>query len=195
MTNGIVSIRKNGVMLYKAIVGHDGQNAPKVASRVMSMAHIPTVDELAIICAEEDFGCAGCIIILENNPDDYYKPKILKGKEVDWDDDNPEYQRYFDTFYVAEFNPRWKFGTAPYVEVIDVKTVGFSGPNSVTETTEPEIRHLWTDEEVEKLKAKGVISTEPFTEAIPASTPGTCVYCNTPTGDESSVCKDCEFPF
>jgi hypothetical protein len=60
---------------------------------------------------------------------------------------------------------------------------------------EPEIRHLWTDEEVEKLKAKGVISTEPFTEAIPASTPGTCVYCNTPTGDESSVCKDCEFPF
>ena len=56
---------------------------------------------------------------------------------------------------------------------------------------EPEIRHLWTDEEVEKLKAKGVISTE----AILASTPGTCVHCNTPTGDESVVCKDCEFPF
>jgi hypothetical protein len=56
---------------------------------------------------------------------------------------------------------------------------------------EPEIRHLWTDEEVEKLKAKGVISTEP----IPASTPGICVHCNTPTGDESVVCKDCEFPF
>ena len=60
---------------------------------------------------------------------------------------------------------------------------------------EPEIRHLWTDEDVEKLKAKGVISTEPFTEAIQASTPGICVHCNTPTGDESSVCKDCEFPF
>ena len=57
-------------------------------------------------------------------------------------------------------------------------------------TQEPEIRHLWTDEEVEKLKAKGLISTEP-----PASTPGICVHCNTPTGDESSVCKDCEFPF
>ena len=60
---------------------------------------------------------------------------------------------------------------------------------------EPEIRHLWTDEDVEKLKAKGVISTEPFTEAIPASTPGICVHCNTPTGDESVVCKDCEYPF
>jgi hypothetical protein len=56
---------------------------------------------------------------------------------------------------------------------------------------EPEIRHLWTDEEVSKMKAKGVISTEP----IPASTPGICVHCNTPTGDESSVCKDCEYPF
>jgi hypothetical protein len=55
---------------------------------------------------------------------------------------------------------------------------------------EPVFRHLWTDEEVEKLKAKGLISTEP-----PASTPGICVHCNTPTGDESSVCKDCEYPF
>ena len=44
---------------------------------------------------------------------------------------------------------------------------------------------------LEKLKAEGIISTEP----IPASTPGICVHCNTPTGDESSVCKDCEFPF
>jgi hypothetical protein len=56
---------------------------------------------------------------------------------------------------------------------------------------EPEIRHLWTDEEVAKLKAEGAISTEP----TPASTPGVCVHCNTPTGDESVVCKDCEFPF
>jgi hypothetical protein len=52
------------------------------------------------------------------------------------------------------------------------------------------IGHLFTDEEVEKLKAEGIISTEP-----PASTPGICVHCNTPTGDESVVCKDCEYPF
>ena len=56
---------------------------------------------------------------------------------------------------------------------------------------EPEIRHIWTDEEVAKLKAEGTISTEP----IPASTPGICVYCNTPTGDDSVVCKDCVCPF
>lgn len=56
---------------------------------------------------------------------------------------------------------------------------------------QPAIGHLFTDEEVEKLKAEGAISTEP----IPASTPGICVHCNTPTGDESVVCKDCEFPF
>jgi hypothetical protein len=56
---------------------------------------------------------------------------------------------------------------------------------------QPAIGHLFTDEEVEKLKAEGAISTEP----IPASTPGICVHCNTPTGDESVVCKDHEFPF
>jgi hypothetical protein len=166
MTNGIVSIRKDGQMLYKVVVGHDGQNASKVASRVRSLARIPTVEELATICAEEDFGCNDCLIILENDPENWNRPKILKGKEVDWDDDNPEYQRYYDTFHVAEFNPRWKFGIAPYVEVIDyIKNAAEPGivSTATREKSESEILHLWTDEEVAKLKADGVISQEPPT--------------------------------
>lgn len=183
MTNGIVSIRKNGVMLYKAIVGHDGQNAPKVASRVRSMAHVPTVEELATICAEEHFGCNDCLIILENDPNNWNHPRKLTGKDVDWDEDNPEYQRYYDTFHVAQFNPRWRYGTAPYVEVIDA-----------TETTEPAILHLWTDEEVAKMKADGIISEE-RPQPPPASIPGTCAYCSKPTGDNTSICDDCGIPF
>ena len=120
MTNGIVSIRKDGQMLYKIVVGHDGMNAPKVAERIRNLACIPTVDELRTICSEEDFGCLDCLIILEHDPDNWNKPKLHAGKDVDWDDDNPEYQRYFDTFHVAQFNPRWKYGTAPHVEVIDL---------------------------------------------------------------------------
>lgn len=185
MTNGIVSIRKNGVMLYKAIVGHDGQNAPRVEQRVRNLAHIPTVEELATICAEEDFGCNDCLIILENGPHNYYKPKILKGKEVDWDEDNPDYQRYYDTFYVAEFNPRWEYGTAPYVEVIEL----FDGGSA---KADPEILHLWTDEEVAKLKTEGIISTEPPVE----TDSGICIICrsNLPEGQQSGICDSC-IPF
>ena len=182
MTNGIVSIRKNGVMLYKAIVGHDGQNAPRVEQRVRSLAHIPTVEELATICAEEDFGCNDCLIILENDPDNYHQPKKLMGKDVDWDEENPEYQRYYDTFHVAEFNPRWRYGTAPYVQVIELFEGGIANE-------EPEISHLWTDEQVADMKAKGIISTEQ-----PASVPGTCISCGEPTGDNTAIHESC-IPF
>jgi hypothetical protein len=56
-----------------------------------------------------------------------------------------------------------------------------------------EIRHLFTDEEVAGMKAKGLISTEPI--PVPASTPGVCVHCGNPTGDPTSQCNDCAIPF
>jgi hypothetical protein len=149
MTNGIVSIRKDGMMLFKIIVGHDGQNAGKVASRVSELNYVPTAEELADICAEEDFGCNDCLIILEHNPDNWNHPKILKGKDIDWDEDDPENQRYYDTFHVAEFNPRWKYGTAPNVKVIDLDDQELPSPT-----------HLWSDEQVAGMKAKGIITEE-----------------------------------
>lgn len=41
MTNGIVSIRKGDVMLFKIVVGQLGMNAAKVASRVRALNHTP----------------------------------------------------------------------------------------------------------------------------------------------------------
>ena len=151
MTQGIVSIRKDGQMLYKIVVGHDGMNARKVTSRIRSLAHIPTVEELKTICHEEDFGCPDCLIILEDDPDYYYKPKLHAGKDVEWVEGDPEYQRYLDTFHVAQFNPRWKFGTADYVEVVDVFEK-LTGPAN----------HLWSDEQVKELIDRGIISTAPI---------------------------------
>lgn len=120
MTNGIVSIRVDGQMLYKIVVGHDGMHAHEVADCVRSFVDIPSVGTLKTICAHIGFGCPDCLIILERDPENWHHPKIHAGRDVDWDDENPEYQRYYDTFHVAEFNPRWKYGTAPYVEVIDI---------------------------------------------------------------------------
>jgi hypothetical protein len=152
VTQGIVSIRKDGTMLYKIIVGHDGMNAPKVASRIRSLDHLPTVEDLKTICSEEDFGCPDCLIVLEHDPGHWNKPKLHAGKDIDWDvvEDkekfNGDFDRYFDTFHVAEFNPRWRYGTAPYVEVVDLRS----------ETARPDLQH-WTDEEIADMKDKGII--------------------------------------
>lgn len=119
MTQGIVSVRKDGQMVYKIIVGHDGMNAPKVGLRVKRLDRIPTVKELQAICEEEGFGCAECLVILEHDEHHWNKPVAHVGPACMLDD-SEDSQRYYDTFHVAQFNPRWKFGTADYVEVVDL---------------------------------------------------------------------------
>ena len=146
MTQGIVSIRKDGTMLYKIIVGHDGMNAPKVASRIRSLDHLPNVEELKTICANEDFGCPECLIILECDEHHWNAPIFHCGREIAWEENSEDYGRYRDTFHVAQFNPRWKYGTADHVEVVDLRS----------ETAHPDL-HLWTDEEVADMKDKGII--------------------------------------
>jgi len=149
MTQGIVSVRKDGTMLYKIVVGHNGMYAPKVASMIRDFVDIPSVETIQKICADAEFGCPDCVIILEHDPDNWNHPKLHAGKDIDWDESSPECQRYYDTFHVEQFNPRWKYGTADYVEVVDLYT-------KQKEST----LHLWSDEEVAEMKAKGQISTE-----------------------------------
>jgi hypothetical protein len=171
VTQGIVSIRKNGAMVYKIIVGAEGMNAPKVASRVRSMARVPTVLELMEICRQEDFD-PDYVIILEDDPEHWNKPKLHLGPKTEWDEGDPKSQRYFDTFHVAQFNPRWRFGTADYVEVVDFPL----------ETKGPDL-HLWTDEEVADLTAKGIISTEPPN--------ATKCPCGKPVAKGTMFCDEC----
>lgn len=121
MTQGIVSIRRNGEMVYKIIVGHDGMHAPAVVLDIKEHFRVkhelPTVEDLIYICETQDFGCSDCIVILEMNPCKWSEPHI-RTKISDWDEEGKA--RYLDTFHVAQFNPRWKYGTAAYVEVIDL---------------------------------------------------------------------------
>jgi hypothetical protein len=119
MTQGVVSIRKDGIMIYKIVVGDNGYNASKVVDRIKKIGHYPKAEELKTICEDEEFGCPECLVIigLEMNysyrrPQIYVHPPFDEGEELD--------ERYFDTFDVAQFNPRWKYGTADYVEVVDL---------------------------------------------------------------------------
>jgi hypothetical protein len=99
--------------------GDNGYNASKVVDRIKKTGHYPTAAELKTICKDEEFGCAECLVIIGVEMDDsymrpqiYVRPSFDEGEELD--------ERYLDTFYVAQFNPRWKYGTADYVEVVDV---------------------------------------------------------------------------
>ena len=118
MTQGIVSIRKDMEMIFKVITGHDGKGAVPLAQFLRKLQNVPILDELHEMADEAGFGHRSSRIILERS-EVWNKPKAHVGPEMDFDLSDPDTQRYFDTFNVAEFNPRWKFGTAAYVEVVD----------------------------------------------------------------------------
>jgi hypothetical protein len=125
MTNGVVSIVVDGSVRWKIITGHDGEAAPAMANLIrefiLEKRKIPDRDDLLCFVSATDFGSPKTVVILEKAP--LPQRAIVHSTDPDWDYDNPEYQRYTDTFDVPQFNPRWKYGTAPYVEVIDILTV------------------------------------------------------------------------
>jgi hypothetical protein len=123
VTQGIVSIKRNGQMAYKIIVGHDGMHAADVALDVRQWFRandkLPDAGQLVDICERLGFGCGDCIVILEYNPCKHNDPKMhTKLDGDDWDEEGRA--RYLDTFHVPQFNPRWKYGTADYVEVVEL---------------------------------------------------------------------------
>jgi len=119
-TQGIVSVRVDGVMQYKIVVGCDGMRAQALSSEILfrhqQTGNIPTLGELIEMCVDHKFGCWSCRTILKHNPTDWNHP-TLHGPELG---EGPDAERYFDTFHVAEFNPRWKYGTADHVEVVNL---------------------------------------------------------------------------
>jgi hypothetical protein len=132
MTNGIVSLIINGQMMFKLITDHDGQAAGDVAARIRAMIshnEMPTAASLRSAAIEEGFGAEDTLIIVERGPWDGATDLIIHAPsemECDWNEG--ESTRYRDTFDVPQFNPRWKFGTAPYVEVVELWVITSAAP-------------------------------------------------------------------
>ena len=124
MTQGLVSLVVNGSVRYKIITGSDGYNAKSVAAKIrnhiIEVGEIPSISTLFNFVEECDFGGRERAIILDVDPSRMRKAIIHPG-DSEFDDETR--QRYLDTAYVAQFNPRWKYGTADYVEVVDVLVV------------------------------------------------------------------------
>jgi hypothetical protein len=147
MTQGLVAVIINGETHYKIITGHDGMHAHAMAEAIKDSiynGHLPTVTEIFELSGETGFGHQDDICILEavDNPGDYTERcKLYYGAKMDFDEESE--RRYKKTFRCAQFNPRWDYGTADYVETVDVivlwKERLIGGPQLDPDISEPPV--------------------------------------------------------
>lgn len=108
-TNGIVSIVKNGKTVFKCVAGCNGSTADKTAAALKKLAN-PTIDQVYKVCIDNHFGCKECTVVQsekEHRCDpDYQKEKLSS--------------LYKDKFVDPKFNPRWEYGTASHVEIVNI---------------------------------------------------------------------------
>jgi hypothetical protein len=106
-TQGLLSITRAGKVVAKIVTGADGYN---ILSLAESLRNNPTTDPDALLerCREHDLG--GNSLIVQSSPDDWL-----------CDGDTDEVSELYKTkFHDPHFNPRWAFGTADYVEVVEL---------------------------------------------------------------------------
>lgn len=106
-TQGVLSIVVDGHVVAKAIVGVDGYEMPEIADAVRER-NVTTAQGLLDLCHEHGLG--GESLIVQSAPDKWIGDCT--------DDELP--QLYAEKFHYPRFNPRWHYGTADYVEVVDM---------------------------------------------------------------------------
>ena len=106
MTNGIVSILKDGKVILKAVAGCNGYPAADVAKAVRKSPGL-SVPMLYAICRECDFGCEDCLVVQD----------VQTHKFAGDDELGPLYKAEFSN---PRFNPRWVKGTAEYTEIVEL---------------------------------------------------------------------------
>ena len=112
-TQGLLTIMKDNKVKYKIIAGCNGFNIDKVKEKIlMTEPHILfSSSELVISILLHtgaillNFGCKDCLVVISEYGG-YYQFK------------EPLSSLYGETFNQPEFNPRWEYGTADYVEVL-----------------------------------------------------------------------------
>lgn len=104
-TQGMVSVRKNGRVVMKIVVGCNGYKAHAVAKTIRMMRRVPTKKEANNISYNVGFG------------GDLDKVIVTKSNAYRFTGQMGLYQ---STFHKPEFNPRWKRGTVDYLEIVDL---------------------------------------------------------------------------
>lgn len=108
-TNGIVSlVNDQGETLIKCICGCNGYNAERVANWLKEN-QTPTIEAIYKQCLSLNFGCTDCLIVMDSK-EHYYDNDRFANSDLA--------ELYCQTFNDPKFNPRWKNGTAAYIEII-----------------------------------------------------------------------------
>ncbi len=119
MTQGIVTIRKNGVVRFKCIAGSDGMQAKDLKNELEKY----TFDELSVellfnLCEKVKFGSIDYNLVIQKKRYGETKVQVfhrLKDEEIVQD------SLYYNEslFKNPEFNPRWECGLAEHTLIVN----------------------------------------------------------------------------
>jgi len=106
-TQGLVTIQKNGEVVMKIVAGCDGMQAGTLASAIRGLDRVPGLYEAYDLALKVGFGSKENLVVLEKKASFHQCEEILS-------------RRYRRTFKQPRFNPRWKYGTADHIQVVNL---------------------------------------------------------------------------
>ncbi len=107
MTQGHVTVLKDGKVVMKIISGNDGMNAKNVAKKIKKLRRVPRLKEAYNLASRLGFGSPDRLVVM--------------GEKRSWKNNDVIgrlHRRYRRTFHQPRFNPRWKYGTADHIVIV-----------------------------------------------------------------------------
>lgn len=107
-TQGMITILdETGKVKFKIICGSDGYNVEKIPKKKLLQATTPK--DLYDLALEYECGCEESLVVSyvddQNRVQHYHFADDLDHEYNPW---------YWDQFFIADFNPRWKLGSTDY---------------------------------------------------------------------------------
>jgi hypothetical protein len=95
LTQGLVSVTRNGHTLLKVVCGCNGNSAGTLAEMIRER-HLASVEEVYRAALSVEFGCPACLMVFSKDA------AISAGHEIP--------KQYWKNFDEPNFNPRWDIG-------------------------------------------------------------------------------------
>ena len=113
-TQGLVSIVDKDKVLYKIVAGCSGMKIEDLVKCIKTLYQINpdkiNAYYLYHTALNYSFGCKDCLVVFNENELETDNKELFHGS----------FPLYLKTFDNPDFNPRWEYGTADYIEIIDI---------------------------------------------------------------------------
>ena len=107
MTQGLLTITRDGKVIFKIVAGCNGYNLPELIAAVKRLPQPWTRQSLYEAAERVEFGDQACLVVQGESG-----AMFLGGGSLD--------ASYREKFSEPEFNPRWSHGTADYSAAIEI---------------------------------------------------------------------------